>query len=54
MMQRARSSTAAMAVEPEAEGHDQHPASIVAAMLGALVRLTEAPWCRVFHHFTEK
>ena len=25
-----------------------------AAMLGARVRLTEAPWCNVFHHFTEK
>ena len=24
------------------------------AMLGALLKLTEAPWCRVFHHLTEK
>jgi len=30
------------------------PASIVAAMLGAAVRLTEAPWCSVFHQRTEK
>ncbi len=26
----------------------------VAAMVGALVTETEAPWCRVFHHRTEK
>ena len=29
------------------------PASMVFAMLGARVRLTEAPWCSVFHHCTE-
>ncbi|EXI77336.1 MAG: hypothetical protein AW12_03118 [Candidatus Accumulibacter sp. BA-94] len=34
--------------------HSSIPQSIIAAMLGALVRLTDAPWCRVFHHFTEK
>ena len=28
--------------------------AIVAAIDGAAVRLTEAPWCSVFHHFTEK
>ena len=26
---------------------------MVAAMRGAWVKLTEAPWCSVFHHFTE-
>ena len=30
------------------------PSSIGVAMLGAFARLTEAPWCSVFHHFTEK
>src|SRR5207237_10058830 len=30
------------------------PANMVAAMLGARVKLTEAPWCSVFHHCTEK
>ena len=30
------------------------PVSMVAAIFGAAVRLTEAPWCSVFHHFTEK
>src|SRR5262249_30995175 len=30
------------------------PASMVAAMAGLLVRLTDAPWCKVFHHCTEK
>ena len=30
------------------------PVNIVAAMVGARVRLTDAPWCRVFHHCTEK
>src|SRR6266850_111238 len=29
------------------------PVNMVAAMLGALVKLTDAPWCSVFHHFTE-
>ena len=29
------------------------PASIVAAIVGALRKLTEAPWCSVFHHCTE-
>ena len=30
------------------------PVSILVAMLGARVKLTEAPWCNVFHHCTEK
>ena len=30
------------------------PVSIVAAIVGARVRLTDAPWCSVFHHCTEK
>ena len=30
------------------------PASMGGAMLGALVKLMEAPWCKVFHHCTEK
>ena len=30
------------------------PHNMICAMLGALVDDTEAPWCKVFHHFTEK
>ena len=30
------------------------PHNIVCAMEGALVIETDDPWCRVFHHFTEK
>ena len=30
------------------------PRSMVVAMLGDLARLTDAPWCSVFHHLTEK
>jgi hypothetical protein len=30
------------------------PVSICVAIVGAFVRLMDAPWCRVFHHFTEK
>ena len=30
------------------------PHNIVCAIAGALVTETEAPWCKVFHHFTEK
>src|SRR5258706_3875356 len=29
------------------------PVNMVAAMLGALLKLTDAPCCSVFHHFTE-
>jgi hypothetical protein len=28
--------------------------SMVAAIFGAAVMLIVAPWCSVFHHFTEK
>ena len=28
--------------------------SIVLAIFGAAVALMVAPWCSVFHHFTEK
>ena len=28
--------------------------SMIAAIFGAAVRLTVAPWCSVFHHLTEK
>lgn len=34
--------------------HSNMPASIEAAMVGAALKLIEAPWCRVFHHCTEK
>ena len=29
-------------------------ASIVPAIVGASAMLIDAPWCSVFHHFTEK
>ena len=29
------------------------PVSMVAAIDGALLKLTDAPWCSVFHHCTE-
>jgi hypothetical protein len=30
------------------------PHNMTWAMLGDLVKDTDAPWCKVFHHFTEK
>ena len=30
------------------------PVNMVLAMVGELVNETDAPWCKVFHHFTEK
>ena len=30
------------------------PHSMVDAMVGERVSETEAPWCKVFHHLTEK
>ena len=30
------------------------PVSMIAAIVGAVVRLTDEPWCSVFHHLTEK
>jgi hypothetical protein len=30
------------------------PHNMVVAIDGARVRLTDAPWCSVFHHCTEK
>jgi hypothetical protein len=52
-MLRTRSIAAAMLYIQNASVMTSIPLSIVAAIFGAAVRLTEAPWCRVFHHFTD-
>ena len=54
MIERTRCSDAAMLYIHAASAIRTMPANIVAAIVGALVRLTEAPWCSVFHHLTEK
>src|SRR3990170_212848 len=53
MMQRTRTSETAMLYIQNASAIRIIPANIVAAMLGAFVKLTEAPWWSVFHHCTE-
>src|SRR5258706_8474873 len=54
MIARTRASAAAIAYIQNANAMTIMPVNIVAAMLGARVRLTEAPWWSVFHHCTEK
>ncbi|MNC90367.1 hypothetical protein D3C83_64570 [compost metagenome] len=54
MMARSRASDAAMLYIQAASAISSMPMSMVAAIEGARVRLTEAPWCSVFHHCTEK
>src|SRR5574340_1425512 len=51
---RARARATAMAYIQAASAMTSMPHSIVSAIDGARARLTDAPWCRVFHHFTEK
>ena len=41
-------------IHPEAERHQEHAPEHDRGHAGERVRLTEAPWCRVFHHLTEK
>src|ERR671914_489566 len=53
MMQRTRTSDTAMAYIQKASAMTSIPVSMVAAIFGAAVRLTEAPWWSVFHHCTE-
>src|SRR5687767_12998023 len=53
IMSRTRSMEAAMLYIQNASVITSMPVRMVAAIFGAAVRLTEAPWCRVFHHFTE-
>ena len=53
MMQRTRTSDTAMLYIQKASAMRSMPVNMVAAMVGALVTLTEAPWCSVFHHCTE-
>src|SRR6266851_9580842 len=51
--QRTRTNVTAMLYIQKASAMISMPVSIAAAMLGARVRLTDAPWCSVFHHCTE-
>src|SRR5262245_33026710 len=50
MIARTRASAAAMLYIQNANAMTNIPVSIVVAMLGARVRLTDAPWWSVFHH----
>ena len=54
MMHRTRSSATAMLYSQNASAIRIIPVNMLAAMVGALFRLTEAPWCSVFYHLTEK
>src|SRR5262249_31134746 len=54
MMQRTRTRTAAVLYIQKANAIPIIPVHMNCAILGALFRLTEAPWCSVFHHCTEK
>ena len=54
MMPRTRAKAAAMAYIQKASTMINMPVNMDAAMDGALVKDTEAPWCSVFHHTTEK
>ena len=54
MMLRTRASAAAMAYIQNANTMISMPHSMGAAIEGARVSETDAPWCKVFHQFTEK
>ena len=54
MMLRARASAAAIAYIQKATTMISMPHSMGAAIEGDRVMETDAPWCRVFHHETEK
>src|SRR5690349_2305059 len=51
--QRTRTIATAMLYIQNASAMRIMPVNMVAAMRGARVKLTDAPWCRVFHHCTE-
>src|SRR4030042_3991778 len=51
---RARAKATAMVYIQAASAMISMPQSMVCAIAGARVRLTEEPWCRVFHHLTEQ
>src|SRR6185503_14479181 len=53
MMPRTRSMVAATLYIQNASAITSIPLSMLAAIFGDSVTLTEAPWCSVFHHFTE-
>ena len=54
MIARTRASATAIEYIQNANAMTIMPVSIVVAIDGARVMLTEAPWCSVFHHCTEK
>src|SRR3954471_3572072 len=51
--QRTRTIATAMLYIQKASAMSSMPVSMVAAIDGAWVKLTDAPWCSVFHHCTE-
>ena len=53
-MARVRRNTTANAYAQNAIVISSIAVSMVAAIFGAAVMLMVAPWCRVFHHRTEK
>src|SRR5215468_3561172 len=54
MIARTRASDTAIAYIQKASAITSMPVSIVVAIAGDRVTLTEAPWCSVLHHCTEK
>jgi hypothetical protein len=54
MTQRMRASVTAMLYIQKPNIITNIAVTIVPAIVGAAVMLTEAPWCNVFHHRTEK
>src|SRR5262245_49475461 len=54
MMQRSRTMQTAMLYIQNANAIRIIPVNMLAAIEGALFSDTDAPWCSVFHHFTEK
>jgi hypothetical protein len=54
MMARTRLSAIATVYIQKHSAISSMPHSMVCAIDGARVRDTDAPWCSVFHHLTEK
>ncbi|MNO05700.1 hypothetical protein D3C81_2271950 [compost metagenome] len=50
MMPRTRASATAALYSQNAATISSMAVTMTRAMLGAVVRLMEAPWCRVLHH----
>jgi hypothetical protein len=54
MMARTRINATAIEYIQKHSAMTSMPQSMVWAMLGDFIMETDAPWCSVFHHFTEK